>query len=507
MKFISSVAPSRPEAVAMLALILLVSTQLMWPPMIGLADNGDFGRMIKWGALNHLEDARDDIYFNWTNREYKFVANPGATRGLWLSSEVVFVKVAATLGYWFISDQLFDLRVLGLIHILAFTLSFWILMRGLATGGRAGFSRLFFVLWFVLIFCDLNYTLYFHSFYTEPATLIFLLATVGSGLYLLKQKRQSIAILLMFFACSWLLVGVKTQNLIFAPAIAFFGLRLLQSERDRRRRIATLSCALVVALLSVAEYALTPVSLKNSSKYNAVFFGALMGAPDPRRDLMDLGLSEEYYALAGTNYHQPGLPLYVKSIEFEEGYYRKISFLKILFFYLKRPGRFLGKIQESLDRGYVPRPEYTGNFEKASGEKPGGQSRRWNFWGLFKKRYFPKSVWFFAAYLIATGSLIFVAWRRSEDADQRLVWEFYFALWMTIPVTLVTPILGDGYSDFERHMFSFNVLMDLSLLLLFGHMTAFTFRRLIRRLNRPRKLGREVQPPQGAEVRRGKTIF
>ena len=49
----------------MLTILLLVSTQLMWPPMIGLADNGDFGRMIKWGALNHVEDGGNDIYFNW----------------------------------------------------------------------------------------------------------------------------------------------------------------------------------------------------------------------------------------------------------------------------------------------------------------------------------------------------------------------------------------------------------------------------------------------------------
>src|SRR5262249_40661787 len=90
----------------------------MRPPMIGLADNGDFGRMIRWGALNHVEGERDDIYFNWVNREYKFVANPTTTRGLWLSSEVVFVKIAAAIGYWFVSDQLFDLRILGLIHIL-----------------------------------------------------------------------------------------------------------------------------------------------------------------------------------------------------------------------------------------------------------------------------------------------------------------------------------------------------------------------------------------------------
>ena len=480
--------------------------------MIGLANNGDFGRMIKWGALNYMEDGPDDIYFNWVNREFKFVANPATTRGLWLSSEVVFVKLAAVLGYWFASDQLFDLRTLGLLHILAFLLSFLILMKALAatvadtpvdadtqvrpyadlrsaTTGSAGFSSLIFVPWFVLIFCDLNYTIYFHSFYTEPATLIFLLATVGSGAYLLKFKRESIAMLILFFVCGSMLIGVKTQNLIFAPAIAIFGLRLLKVNRDRRRQIVTLACVLVVVSLSLAEYALTPITLKNSSKYNAVFFGALIGASDPRRDLKDLGVSEEFSALVGTNFHQPGLPPYVKSSEFEEGYYRQVGFLKILFFYLKRPGRFLDKIQESLDRGFVPRPEYAGNFEKASGEKPGGQSRRWNFWGLFKKHYFPKSTWFFAVYLIATGGMIFMSWRRSADADQKLVWEFYFSLWMTIPIALGVPMLGDGFSDLERHMFSFNVLMDLSLLLLLGHLTAFIFGRLTKQYRARQKGG------------------
>lgn len=61
MKLLSSVVSTCPEAAAALTVLLLVSTQLMRPPMIGLADNGDFGRMIKWGALNHVEGERDDI--------------------------------------------------------------------------------------------------------------------------------------------------------------------------------------------------------------------------------------------------------------------------------------------------------------------------------------------------------------------------------------------------------------------------------------------------------------
>ncbi len=445
--------------------------------MVGLANNGDFTRMANWGALDYVETNSDDIYFNWVNREYKFIANPATTMGKWPSSEIGFVKVAATLWHYLVSNQLFDLRMLGVIHILAFLLSFLILMRGV--GARVSF--LFFVPWFVLIFCDLSYTIYFNSFYMEPASLIFLLAMAGSGLYLLKHKQESmrrpeaISALLLFGACALLLISVKTQNVIFAPMIAFFGLRLLQLNHDRLWRITALAIVASVSLLAMAEYALTPPGLKNSSKYNAVFLGALLGSPDPRRDLRDLGVSEEYYPLAGTNFYQPGLPMDIRSREFDDGYYQKIGFLKILFFYLKRPERFLLRIQDSLDRGYVPRPEYAGNFEKASGEKPREQSRRWNLWGLFKKHYFPKSVWFFAAYLIATAGMIFVAWRRSAGVNQKLVCEFYFALWLAIPITLITSLLGDGFSDFERHMLSFNVLMDLSLLLIFGHLTAFLF--------------------------------
>ena len=80
---------------------------------------------------------------------------------------------------------------------------------------------------------------------------------------------------------------------------------------------------------------------------------------------------------------------------------------------------------------------------------------------------------------MATAALILAAWRRSQSIDQKLVWEFYFALWLTIPITLLTPLLGDGFSDFERHMLPFNFLMDFSLLLLFGHMTALVVGKLI----------------------------
>ena len=143
--------------------------------------------MTDWGALKQVETRHEDIYFNWITREYKFVGNPVTTRGSWPSSEIVFVKPAVALWYWMVSNQSFDLRMLGLIHILAFALSFFILMRGLG----AGFSYLYFAPWFVLIFCDLSYTIYFHSFYTEQASLIFPLATVGAGLNLLKEKQKS----------------------------------------------------------------------------------------------------------------------------------------------------------------------------------------------------------------------------------------------------------------------------------------------------------------------------
>ena len=97
--------------------------------MIGLANNGDFWRMTDWGALKQVETRHEDIYFNWITREYKFVGNPVTTRGSWPSSEIVFVKPAVALWYWMVSNQSFDLRMLGLIHILAFALSFFILMR------------------------------------------------------------------------------------------------------------------------------------------------------------------------------------------------------------------------------------------------------------------------------------------------------------------------------------------------------------------------------------------
>jgi hypothetical protein len=37
-------------------------------------------------------------------------------------------------------------------------------------------------------------------------------------------------------------------------------------------------------------------------------------------------------------------------------------------------------------------------------------------------------------------------------------------------ISFVTPVLGDGENDIEKHLFIYNVFFDLSLLVLTGHL-------------------------------------
>src|SRR5690348_7123076 len=87
-----------------------VSFQLFVPPSIGLANNGDFGKMI--GRFSLGPENHD------TSDEYRYFASRWVyDRSFWWisdnrSSELILIGAAVTIGWWF-SNQIFDIRLLG----------------------------------------------------------------------------------------------------------------------------------------------------------------------------------------------------------------------------------------------------------------------------------------------------------------------------------------------------------------------------------------------------------
>src|SRR5262249_1058634 len=100
------------EAAALVLAGALVSVQLMLPPMVGLANNGDFERLMHWGKFEYLPTSLQappqERYCGWVISEYRITENPLlAWRGFG-STEAIFIKLSAIVGSLLLADHRFD---------------------------------------------------------------------------------------------------------------------------------------------------------------------------------------------------------------------------------------------------------------------------------------------------------------------------------------------------------------------------------------------------------------
>ena len=100
-----------------LALVALFSAivvfQLFIPPSIGLANNGDFSKLIGRFSLasSSLDTSEEYKYFTarWVyNRAFHWMSDDR-------SSELIPISGAAVINWW-VSSHVFDIRILGAIH-------------------------------------------------------------------------------------------------------------------------------------------------------------------------------------------------------------------------------------------------------------------------------------------------------------------------------------------------------------------------------------------------------
>ena len=145
--------PDRVEVTALVLIAVLAITLLTVPRFVGVADNGDFFRLLYWGKFAYPALDYHDQYFGWVTRYYLFERNPFLAWYGFPSSEALFIKTSAILGL-LLSRERFDLRALGFVHVIAFVLSLALLFTGwrrvIGKRGRALIPLV------AIVFCDVG---------------------------------------------------------------------------------------------------------------------------------------------------------------------------------------------------------------------------------------------------------------------------------------------------------------------------------------------------------------
>lgn len=450
----------QPEIAAVLTAAVIMLRIVLPTPIVGVADNGDFARIMGPAGLDYLSPAFDDRFFNHVSREFS-ISQPVVQAGEYFSTEIVLVRCARLINILIQPDnRVFDIRFLAGLYVMLALTAIYAIIRAI----RASCSP--FVSWttaglLIFIFSDIGYVAYFNSLYGEALSLVALLLTIGFGLLLAFRQAPKLSLLLAFFLAAVLLTGAKAQNAPVGLLICLLVWHLLSVRRDTVWRGAVIAMTLVLAAASVLSYAAIPDSIKIINKYQTVFYGVLKDSPDPAADLGELGLPPHLSELAGTNYFMSEYPLDIKDPAFSALIEQRINPAAIAWFYMKHPARFLDKLQAgaaaafSHQASFISREKDDWSFTSDNSERPLG------LWSRLKEAVLPRSLLFIGLFFAAFFLAICFYYQRSSN---RLTLDMLVLLGLIALANFAIPLIGDGEADLSKHLFLFNAGFDLMLL-------------------------------------------
>ena len=433
--------------VALLAICAaILAAQLLAPPFIGLADNGDFAKVAGRLSLGAEGGPANFIYFI-----PDYLRSP---RHYWksetLSTELPLAWLATRLAGATKEGDVFDIRWLGALHGILLLCAVYALIRRLRPLPRGRAILIAAVA--VWIFTDVSYVAYFNSFYTDAAALLGLLLMIPLAVDIAAAGlRNGNAIL--FCLAALLFIGSKPQHAIwgFLPA-GWIALA------DRRR--ALLAAFTLLALSGIA-LRLRPQDYSAAPLFNLVFAKLTLHGPTPKEFLRELGLPEEDSAFIGMNAFMPGAPVLDPAwlARFEQ----QTSYRAVLKWYLQHPLRTLEILNQTLVvEGFQIRARNVSNFRRQDGFPPSARTDRFASWSDFRSAMFLKwphhiLVWYL---LVIIGSIRMVRTRRTP-VRTRLGWIVLGIATLAIGEFCVAS-LADAEETY-RHLFVFHACTDLTI--------------------------------------------
>ncbi len=396
-------------------LLLPVLFQLWVPPYTGLADNGDFAKVVGRFALKPI-DAGPQPTFLYFNRVW--AKQPEAE---WVSPYWGIATSLTRLALWLGGREIFDIRWLGLVYVLLFTLAAWWLCRGhWAT-----------VLLAALLFTDAAYVTYWQSFYFDAAAIVFALILFAAWR---AENPWGLTLGALGFALA------KAPH---APLAILFGLLLLT---ERRKHYLPAALALLLGGASMLSGARD--EYKATAYYNLAFFKL---APIDPAALDALKIRPEDRGLIGTHAFLPDSP--AQSAQWLREFFPPGGYANVLRYYLTHPAVALRVLWADLaSEATQIRAVNLGNYERSTGVAPGTRSTAFGWASAAKSWLFRLAPWH--VFLLLAAALYWLPRRP-------LTW----AILAMAGYEFAVASLADACETY-RHLLLFHLALDWLIFLL-----------------------------------------
>jgi len=441
-------------AAALTAAAVVLSLQLFVPPIIGLADNRDYERVMGYAGFQHTSSVDTERYFAFLRSQYA-VVNPGWFRGGYHSSETLLAFVARWTHLVFARPALFDIRLMGGIHTLLFLLALAGLIRAcrdLTLPARIGVAALL-----VFFFTDVGYVAPFNSFYSQTASLLFLLLTAAMAAEAVRRGQLSGVWLFAYFGAALLFVGSKPQEKLAAPLLALFGLRLAGVQWRGAWRRAAVWLAAGLCAFSVWYGRHTPYTLREATLFQLVFTDLLAHSPAPAADAAELRLDPEWLKFVGTNPYATDSPLLES--QFRRRFLNRLGYRQILAFYLRHPKQFAQRVSRASLQAWSLRPDF-GNFERSAAYPTRTLATRFSLWSRTRGRLGAHPL--LGITVLLGGNLVAaVATYRRASRRGRLFREGLTVIVLMAALAFAVCAFAQAPIDPSRSLYAFHALCDL----------------------------------------------
>jgi hypothetical protein len=438
----------------------IVAAQLFFHPIVGVADNGDFGKVMAPAGLGYASDDPSLRYWKWVTVKFPIVTPAERFPGQYRSSETLLARAAVDASRILRPGKDFDIRILGFLHA-ALLLAFLALIAGatweLPVGIQAGILAAA-----AFVYTDVGYVSLFNSLYSQTASLLFLLLTIGVAAVSLRRGKLDGALLFAYFAAALLFVCSKPQEFVHGPLLALLGFALAGASGKAWWRQPALWLAVALCAAALFYYALIPRRLiREVGLYHTVFMELLPASPDPARDLDELGLDRSLLRYSGVHAYQPETP--IDRPAFQEAFFARCGYAKVLGFYFRHPSRLWDRLERAGRGAFTLRPGRPGNFDRRAGFPPQTRATHFSAWTSLRSHLAGRAGILWIGLLLA-GSVVTAAFLVPRTPrGRRMAWCLVvFAAMAAAELFVCT--FGDYLGDVSRHLYAFQGLWDALLI-------------------------------------------
>ncbi|WP_234125009.1 glycan biosynthesis hexose transferase WsfD [Clostridium hydrogenum] len=452
---------------ALILVIFMCVLTLFVKPIIGMADDGDFFRIISESNLYYLQGKNAQNFEGYFDRNYGIYKYNNENPQIIVSTQTIIVKLAVFIYRVINKDYIFDIRYLAFLYMIVYAIGAYLIVKVLTHDIKSNKFKLFITALFVFIFCDTGYIAYFNSFYGEAANLSFFLLSMGILLYMYKFKKYTILNLIMFFVVSLIFVGSKQQLSPVGILVAIVLFRLFMTNKEKKFRYISLAFIIMIIASSLYFYKSISGDFDYINRYHAMNRGVLLYEWKPDDILKQFNINPQYSMLEGTVDFNKVPIIDPDSEKLKKEFYSKYSIPSILVFYLKNPRVFGKMINFAIVNGYSIRPKVLGNYEKEAGKPYGKKSNFFSLWSTIKDRFIPHNTFLT---IVALGIYLYFAVKRyllaikNGDEDTQLFEEAFVYIFLVGLSQIFISVIGAGDADLGKHVFMFNVSFDMMFL-------------------------------------------